>query len=132
MALVGEAGLLCNLGEGLVCLLQQGFCTLEPTMDDTALRPNPGRLLERAAEVIRAQTDNVGKDSEPEVIVEMGLDVVAHAPQTLRREALVAGGQSEVPTKHWMRRMHKAVPRLSIRILSAKPPLISWAKVVTI
>jgi hypothetical protein len=28
--------------------------------------------------------------------------------------------------------MHKAVPRLSIRILSAKPPSISWAKLVTI
>ena len=47
MALVGEAGLLCNQGERLVGPAQQGLCTLEPTLDDIALRPNPGRLLER-------------------------------------------------------------------------------------
>ena len=55
MALVGEAGLLCNQSQGLFRSAQQGFCKLEPALDDIALRSNPGRLLERTAEVVWAK-----------------------------------------------------------------------------
>jgi hypothetical protein len=54
MALVGEAGLLCNQCKRLAGLAQQAFGTFEPALDDVALRPNPSRLFERAAEVIGA------------------------------------------------------------------------------
>ena len=45
MALVGEAGLLRDPGEGFVRPAQQGFCALEPTSDDIALRPYPAASL---------------------------------------------------------------------------------------
>ena len=61
MALVGEPGLLCNQGEGLIGPPHQGLHALEPALDNIALRPDPGRLLERAAELIRAQTRDVGQ-----------------------------------------------------------------------
>ena len=61
MALVGEAGLLCNQGEGLVGSPHQGFCALEPALDDIALGTYTDRLLERAAEVIGAETCHPGK-----------------------------------------------------------------------
>jgi len=53
MALVGETGLLCNQGEGLVGPPHQGLCTLEPALDDIALRPNPGRLFETAKQRLK-------------------------------------------------------------------------------
>ena len=77
---------------------QQGFCSLEPTLRDVTLRPNPGGLLERTAEVIRAQTGDVGEHGEREVFIEMRLDAVAHTLQALRREAL-AGASERCPTK---------------------------------
>jgi hypothetical protein len=42
MALVGEASLLRNPGEGLMGVAQQAFGALYPALDDIALRPNPG------------------------------------------------------------------------------------------
>jgi hypothetical protein len=62
-----------------------------------ALRPNAGGLLERAAEMIGAETRDVGEDGEREVLIEMRLNLVTHAPQPLRRKALVAGRQGKVP-----------------------------------
>jgi len=65
MALVGEAGLLCNHREGLVDPAQQGFDALDPALDGIAPPPNhPSRFLERTAEVIRAETGDVGQHGE--------------------------------------------------------------------
>lgn len=61
MALVGEAGFLCDQGEGLAGLAQQALSALEPALNDIALRPNSGRPLEGAAEVIGAQTGQCGR-----------------------------------------------------------------------
>jgi hypothetical protein len=98
MALVGEAGLLCDQSKGLVGLAQQGFCAREPALDDIALRPDARRLLEGAAEVIGAQTGHSCEFGQGQPIIEMCLDEVAHALQALRREAL-AGRQREMPDK---------------------------------
>jgi hypothetical protein len=132
MALVGEPGLLCNQSEGLVGPVQQGFRALEPALDDVALRPNPGRLFERPAKVIGAQTGDIGENSEREVVIEMRLDVIAHAPQPLWRGPLLLVGSGRRPTKRRAMRIHRAVPRLSTRILSAKSPSISSANVAMI
>ena len=95
MALVGKPSLLCNQGKRLLRPAQQGFCKLEPALDDIALRSNPGRLLERAAEVVWAKTGDVGQHSKREIVLEMRLDLVTHPPQSLRREALAAGLQGQ-------------------------------------
>ena len=55
MTLVGEAGFLSDQREGLVGLAQQVFCTLDPALDDIALRPNSGRSFEGAAKVVGAE-----------------------------------------------------------------------------
>ena len=47
MALIGKAGFLRDHGEGLVGPAQQGFCTLEPALDDIELQPNAVTLKER-------------------------------------------------------------------------------------
>src|SRR5271154_359626 len=76
MALVGEPGLLRDQGQRLIAPPHQGFCPFEPALHDVTLRPRPGRFLERAAEVIRAETGDFGEDGEREVVLEMLLDVV--------------------------------------------------------
>ena len=98
MALVGKPGLLRDPGKGLVGLTKQTLCALEPAFHDITLRPNPDCLLKGAAEVIGAETGAVGEDGEGEIIVEMRLDVVAHALQPFGREAL-GGRQREMPDK---------------------------------
>ena len=55
MALVEKPRLLRDPCEGLVALAQQTLRPFKPALDDIALWPNPGRLLERAAEVIGAR-----------------------------------------------------------------------------
>jgi len=99
VALIGEPGLLRNQREGLMGPAQQGFCALEPALDDIALRPNPGRLFESAAKVVGAQTGDVGEDGEREVFIETRLDIVVYAPQPLRRKALSAARQGEMAEK---------------------------------
>jgi hypothetical protein len=64
MALVDKAGFLRNQREGLAGLTQQVFCALDPALDDIALRPNSSRPLERAAEMIGAQTGDVGQHGD--------------------------------------------------------------------
>ena len=86
VALVGEAGLLRNPDERLAGSAQQTLCAFEPLFHDIALRPNPNRLLERAAEVIRAQTGNVGEHREREIVIEMRLDISAHPLQSFCRK----------------------------------------------
>jgi hypothetical protein len=98
MTLVSEPNLLCDQRKGPAGPTQQGFCPLEPTLNDIALRPNPGRLLEGAAEVIGAETGDVGQHREREIVIGMGLDVVAHALQPLRRKT-PAGRQREMTDK---------------------------------
>ena len=98
MALIGEPSLLRNPGEGLMGLAQQAFGALYPVLDDVALRPHPGGLLEGAAEVIGAQTGDVGEHREREIIIKMRLDVIAHAPQPLRGKAL-GGRRGKMPDK---------------------------------
>jgi len=98
MALVGKPGLLRDPGEGLLGLTKQTLCALETALNDIALRPNPGGLLERAAEVIRAQTGDVGQNGEREIVVEMRFDIVAHPLQPRRRKTL-GGRQREMPDK---------------------------------
>ena len=133
MALVGEPGFLRNQSEGLVGPAQQGFGAFEPTLDDVALRPNPGRLLEGAAEVIGAQTGDVGQHGEREVVIEMRLYEVPHAPQPFRRKALGAGRQREMREETPSDADAQGrTPGFRSRIWSAKPPSISWAKLVTI
>ena len=128
MALVGEAGFLCDQSKGLIGPAHQRLCTLKPALDDVALRSSADRLLERAAEVIGAQAGDIGENSERKIFIEMRLDVVAHALQPLRRKAL-GGRQGKMPDKT----LGDADTQggLSTRILSAKPPSVSSSKVVT-
>jgi hypothetical protein len=70
MALISESSLQRNQREGMMGLPHQTLRALDPALDDIALRPNPGRLLERAAEVIGAQTSDVGEDGERKVVIE--------------------------------------------------------------
>ena len=58
-----------------------------------------------------AQTGNVGEDGEREVSIAMRLDIIAQAPQPLRREVL-AGRQRQAVQKRSAMRAQKAVPRL--------------------
>ena len=61
MALIGEAGFLRDQGEWLIGLPHQGFRPLDPALHDVALGPDADRLLEGAAEVIRAETSHPGE-----------------------------------------------------------------------
>src|SRR5215472_558641 len=98
MALVGKPGLLRNRGERFAGSPQQGLCAFEPAPHHIAPRPNPSGLLERAAEVMGAETCDVSQSGERKIFIEMRFDVVAHALQPLRREAR-AGRQRETPDK---------------------------------
>jgi hypothetical protein len=64
MALVGEPGFLRDQSERLVGAPQPGFRALEPSLDEVVLRPNPGGLLERTAEVIGAEASDIGQRGE--------------------------------------------------------------------
>jgi len=54
MALVDEASLLRNPGDGLMGLAKQAFGALYPALDDIAVRPNPGSLFKGPTEMIGA------------------------------------------------------------------------------
>ena len=84
MALVGKPALLRNQSNGQTSLTQQAFGALDPALNDIALRSNPSRQLERAAEVIRAQTGNVGQHGERKIAIEMRLDEIARSLQRFR------------------------------------------------
>ena len=61
MALVGEADFLRDQSKRLLGPPHQGFCTFEPTLHDVALRADADRLLERAAEMIGAETGTAAR-----------------------------------------------------------------------
>src|SRR5271169_6151684 len=56
------------------------------------------RLLERPAEMVRAEASDVRKHGERKIVIKMRFDVVAHALQPFRRKALT-GRQQEMGDK---------------------------------
>ena len=83
MALVAKPDLLCDLGKGLIGPTDQSFRPLEPTLHDIALRTNADRLLEGAAEVIRAETRHPGEIGQRQSIIQMGFDIVTYPLQAI-------------------------------------------------
>jgi hypothetical protein len=79
MALIGEAGFLRDEGKRLIGPPHQGFRPFEPALHDVTLWPDARRLLERAAEVIGAETGHSGELGQGQPIIEMCLDVVPEA-----------------------------------------------------
>jgi hypothetical protein len=65
---------------------------------DVALRADTDRLLERPAEMVRAEASVVGEHDERKIVIEMRFDVTAQALQPFRRKAL-AGRQQEMSGK---------------------------------
>ena len=68
---------------------QQDFRAVEPTLYDVALRTDPNCKLERAAEMIGAETGHPGEIGQSQSIIEMCLDIVLDpfAARRVRRPA---------------------------------------------
>lgn len=69
MALVGEASLLRDPGKRLIGPADQSLGALEPTLGDITPRAHSNRLLERAAEVIRAEACYGGEIGQSQAII---------------------------------------------------------------
>ena len=76
MALVDEADLARNRGQGLVGTSDKSLRPLKPPLYDITLWPNPDRLLKQAAEVVDAETGDRSQVRQPQTPIEMRLDVI--------------------------------------------------------
>ena len=88
MALVAEPGFERYRGQRLAGAPHQGLGPFDPPLHGVTLRADTDRLLERPAEMVRAEASDVREHGERKIIIEMRFDVVAHALQPFRRKAL--------------------------------------------
>ena len=95
MALVAEPGFERYRGQRLAGAPHQGLGPFDPPLHHVALRADTDRLLERPAEMVRAEASDVREHGERKIVIEMRFDVVAHVLQPFRRKAL-AGRQQEM------------------------------------
>src|SRR5215472_4817355 len=76
MALVDEAGLLRNQSQGLIGVSDQCLRPFKATLDEITLWPDPNSLLERATEVVSAETADRSEFGQRQVSIQMCFDVV--------------------------------------------------------
>jgi hypothetical protein len=99
-------------------VLDQSLRPLEPTLHDIALRTDADRLLERAAEVIGAETGNPGEIGQRQSVIEMGFDIIAYSLQA------IAGLRAELGRRRCRRRGGRRCHRRRVfRQLSAATTL---------
>ena len=83
MALVDEAGLLRNQSQGLIGVSDQCLRPFKATLDEITLWPDPNSLLERATEVVSAETADRSEFGQRQVSIQMCFDVVIDTPKPL-------------------------------------------------
>jgi hypothetical protein len=103
MALVGEPGFEGDQGQRPAGAPHQGFCPLDPPLHNIALGADTDSMLERPAEMVRAEADDPGKVRRGQAIVQMRLDIVSHALRLSRESPLDGvganfGGSMKCPT----------------------------------
>jgi len=86
VTLISKADPLSDLGKRLIGSTHQDLCPFQSPSHDVALGSNSDRLLEGAAEMIRAETGNSGEISQSQSVIQMGFDVVSYPLQTLLRQ----------------------------------------------
>ena len=75
-----------NLGDRAVVNAEQLQCTLDPLFGDKSVWWFPNRDFERLHEVMGAQSCNRGEFDEPELVCQMGVDVITDTPYLPRRQ----------------------------------------------
>ena len=76
MALVDEAGFVCNQSQGVIGASDQGLCPLKALLDEVTLWPDPHRLLEGATKMVNAEAGDRSKLGQRQVPIEVCFDVV--------------------------------------------------------
>jgi hypothetical protein len=93
VALVGKAQSLAHVRDPAPGVGQEVFGPLHPLPQQMLMRAQPGALLEQPTEVLGAHLRHRGERRERQLLGQVGLHILEHAPQAGLRQPALIGGQ---------------------------------------
>src|SRR5580692_3251209 len=93
MALVGKSGRGCDFRQRKQGLTKHSLRTFQPPTQKVAVRRHSHRLMERPCEMMSGKPRYPGQRLQTDLLVQMGLDVLADALGEYGRKPSTAGGE---------------------------------------
>src|SRR5262245_5132023 len=113
-----------DLGDGELAGRQERDGAVDARADHEAMRREPGAVLEEPGEVVRTHVHPRAELGEPQVLVEMLLDVVRDPPQASQGKHAQLGARGLGPTEGI-----GYVDRRGRRLHLYRPPHVAWSRV---